>query len=392
MSKVPAEWNTTRVHLIPKDRSNLSIAKTRPISLTQVPRRLFEKVVLKNWAGESWMRTEESQHGFKKGFNCASQLATVSERYTRGEKTMLFLDLRAAYDKVDISILLRKLKKRKCPAGTIRLVWEMFGRPGTVIPTMNGRETPPFQRTRGLMQGSSLSPCLFNIYIDDLAGQFKEAGITAALFADDIAILVRNPAVLQRAADMAQEWAVGNRMEFNVSKCGYIGQVEGKIQLGCEEIPKVTGYKYLGAQVNKDGVDWRSTVKQQERAIERQGLELRDRCTKWGKVKAGWILDTFIRPKAEYLRPLGHLWSTTRRPEVQVEAKARRRRIEETIWKLANTGESLPITEEQKIEAREKTLARGFQESMRKLPSSNWLWTAAGKQGSLAELLMTKKI
>lgn len=391
-STAPKKWNDTLVHLIPKDQDNPIISLTRPISLTQVTRRIFERIWLKEWPKEEWTKTEETQHGFKKGLNCTTQLATVIEKFKGGLTTLGFLDLRAAYDKVNLRILFQKLKGRGCPEYFTHLLWTMFGRPGWARSTLNGNEVEGIARNAGLLQGSSLSPALFNTYIDDLAKSLREGGLNAAIFADDIALLEANRTNIQRSLEICQKWAGDNSMEFNISKCGIIGKGPS-LFLGDKEIPNITSYKYLGAQVNaRNGVDLRSTAKQQEAAVERQARDLRDRCRAWGKDKAGWIVDTFVRPKGEYLRPLGHLWSNTRRSEVQVEVKERRRRIEDTIWQLANTGESLPDTEEMKIEAREKKLARGVQESMRKLPRSNWLWAAAEKRGSLAELLMKKKI
>ena len=75
----------------------------------------------------------------------------------------IFVDLRKAYDRVHRDTLWEILRMHGVPSKLINLLTAMLdGASATVI--INGKETPSFDLTRGLKQGSVLSPLLFNIF------------------------------------------------------------------------------------------------------------------------------------------------------------------------------------------------------------------------------------
>jgi len=80
---------------------------------------------------------------------------------------------------------------------------------------------------RGLLQGSILSPLLFNIFIDDLAQQLTNAYPNdplphCLLYADDIKLNHNNIKDLQNMLDICSTWAENNGMEFNINKSAYL--------------------------------------------------------------------------------------------------------------------------------------------------------------------------
>ena len=100
---------------------------------------------------------------------------------SKHKAAIVFFDIKNAYDSVVRKLLYSKMKQFEINNKIILSIKFMldsfklkFG--GITINT-----------TRGLVQGSTLSPILFNIYLNDILNQFENEKILSLAFADDIA-------------------------------------------------------------------------------------------------------------------------------------------------------------------------------------------------------------
>eukprot|EP00123_Amoebidium_parasiticum_P019158 comp24345_c0_seq3/m.46428 comp24345_c0_seq3/g.46428 ORF comp24345_c0_seq3/g.46428 comp24345_c0_seq3/m.46428 type:complete len:204 (-) comp24345_c0_seq3:221-832(-) len=180
------------------------IHEFRPITLTSVFRRLFESGLLQAFSHNPTLKQASQlsplQAAFRNRHSCYDQILTLHNATQGDPEHLVFIDFKNAYDTVDLPRLWAKLTTRGVPSQMGRLLEAMFtftcGRA-----VVNGRLSPGFTRTRGVLQGSLLSPLLFNLYIDDLADALSAAQIDGGLpskappalfFADDIVLVIRS--------------------------------------------------------------------------------------------------------------------------------------------------------------------------------------------------------
>ena len=73
----------------------------------------------------------------------------------------------------------------------------------------------PININRGVLQGSILSPMLFNIYINDLIITIKNNAYDVLAYADDIAVIAKNYDELISVMKIIENWAENNDMIIN---------------------------------------------------------------------------------------------------------------------------------------------------------------------------------
>ena len=169
-SYIPEEWKLFIVTpLYKKQGSKFECKNYRPITSSSALLRIFENSIKTKLLEVVGSNLSEQQHGFLK---TRSTLSNLLSGYNFVYKTinqnqpvdMISFDFLKAFDKVPYDILIDKLKQFNINRQMINIISELLrGRVQSV--TIGNSFSDKMEITRGVSQGSPLSPMLFIIFI-----------------------------------------------------------------------------------------------------------------------------------------------------------------------------------------------------------------------------------
>ena len=199
----------------------------RPVALTSHLIKVFEKIVRRKIVEflESGNLMNPSQHGFRAGHSCLTQLLHHFDRITKlleeGKNVdVVYLDFAKAFDKVDFTITLQKLANMGVAAEILQWIRSFItGRNQTVY--VDGQKSIPVKVLSGVPQGSVVGPLLFIVMLYDIDSTVVSASVSS--FADDTRVLSgvtsqQDTSELQADLDRIYQWAEENNATFNPDK------------------------------------------------------------------------------------------------------------------------------------------------------------------------------
>ena len=222
-------WKLKEGHIIPIHKGGHQglAANYRPVTLTSHLIKVFEKVIrnhLVRFLDEN-NKFNLNQHGFRIGRSCLSQLLTHYDKIlSHLEKGLnvdtVYLDFAKAFDKVDHSLVLKKLSMLGVRGKILEWI-KSFLTNRTQRFMVNGYLSQPAPVISGVPQGSVIGPLLFLILIGDIDQDIATSFISS--FADDTRLSralsgVTDASALQTDLEKVYQWAIDNNMVFNAKK------------------------------------------------------------------------------------------------------------------------------------------------------------------------------
>jgi hypothetical protein len=263
--KIPQDWRDANVTPLFKKGARDKPENYRPISLTSIVGKMLEAII-KDCIVEHLDKFKlllDSQHGFRKGRSCLTNLLDFMEVVTkfldnRDSVDVVYLDFAKVFDKVPYARLFKKLKSHGIGGEVLGWIEQwLCGRRQRV--SINKTFSDWVDVSSGVPQGSVLGPVLFLIYINDI-----DIDLISRLskFADDTKLYNsvstdQDRVGLQSDLDKLHEWSKKWQMKFNVDKCSVVhlgkNNVHHSYKLGKFDLKSSKRERDLGVIVDCTG-------------------------------------------------------------------------------------------------------------------------------------------
>ena len=266
----PEVWKEAIITPIFKGGNKELSANYRPVSLTSQLAKLLERII--RWYLVKYLEINnafpDSQHGFRE---CRSTVSQLLEHYEdivdalekNSNIDIVMLDYSKAFDKINISILLKKLKILGVGGKIAKWIGNfLINRKQKVV--VNKQSSEWSEVKSGVPQGTILAALFFLIYIADIGDNVIHS--TIASYADDSKARKRianqsDGEKLQTDINSVFKWTDTNLMEFNLTKfemlrIGKRENLKNEIKYCTPDgtvIPESESVKDLGVIFNKEG-------------------------------------------------------------------------------------------------------------------------------------------
>ena len=278
-NSIPQQWRRSNITVLYKGKGRKDDPNSyRGIALENVLFKLFSKILLRRIEHRLYASIPTTQYGFTPGRSTLHAVQEIMQEITSSitqHNTPLyaiFIDYSKAFDSINRSLLINKLQsilgRTSQELQTIKSILD-----ANHIAIYDGITTSKdIIQTRGVLQGDPMSPVLFNVMTADIGNDISTE-VKLLMYADDMAILSRNPEHLQSTMDMISEWAAGNTMEINSTKTKVMkfrrgGRLAKKDHFTCGQQPLefVTHFKYLGVTFQTTGTTFTRHIEERAAA------------------------------------------------------------------------------------------------------------------------------
>ena len=259
---------------IPKKGDLRDCSNYRTISLIGHPSKVLLKVILNRLSPQVEEVLTEEQAGFRKRRSTVEQIFNVRilcEKYRDHGKSVFhsFVDFNKAFDRVWQQALWLTMKKHNIEPNLIRMVESLYANTSCSV-MFDGNIGHWFRTTVGLRQGCLLSPCLFNLFLEQIMtkalenheGSISVGGRTISnlRFADDIDLLAGSTKELEDLTKNLDKASLAHGMEISGEKTKVLvnpgnkedSTVDMDICVGDTRLEQVRYFKYLGAHLTED--------------------------------------------------------------------------------------------------------------------------------------------
>lgn len=275
---IPTDWQDyIIIPIIKKGQAANDFNSYRPITLASCVMKSYERLI-KNRI-EFWLEQNKllpaSQFGFRKGRSTQESIllliSDIQLAFTKfNSVSAVFIDIKGAYDNVNLNILFNKMQAIGIPYSVARNIYMLYLNRKIYIKTCSNL-IGPRQTSLGLPQGSILSPLLYIIYTIDFDQLFDANIIKILQFADDICIYSEDQNIdtcneqLEQALEQVNKWTYNLGLTVSEQKttiCTFTRKrfsPPASIQLANYSLPYKSNVKFLGVYLDAK-LNWKQHI------------------------------------------------------------------------------------------------------------------------------------
>ena len=225
--QIPEQWLISKIIPIHKKGQTKNVENYRPIANLCSCSKIFEKLILQRIRKLEFDNkidlTGKSQHGFKPNHSTLTAGLKLQTLITRAVDEDMYalmasLDLSAAFDVVNVELLLKRLNIIGLPSDVIDLVSVWLTNRYFYV-SLDGSNSCVHECSVGTVQGSILGPILYSIFVSPLLALTE-----LTLFADDNYALVWNKSkadivlAMQTKLELITSWLRDSGLKVNENK------------------------------------------------------------------------------------------------------------------------------------------------------------------------------
>ena len=238
---MPTSWKTSHTILLYKKGNPTLLPNHRPIALAITIYKLFTSTLttLLSSYGEKYQILHNSQEGFRQERCTSRQIQVViaaleDAKFSKQVIYLLYIDFTNAFGSIDHAHLLAIMADLGYPEDAITIIGNIYSESYTKIIGSHFDPTQPIPIQRGTIQGDTLSPYLFILFLEPLLRwiardnqgyNFRTSNntISSAAYGDDLVLISSNITHIQPQLDKIDKFCKWAGMGLGINKCALTG-------------------------------------------------------------------------------------------------------------------------------------------------------------------------
>ena len=239
--QIPPSWKISLTILLYKKCDSTQLTNHIPIALDNTIYKFFTSTLtfILSAYGEKYQILHDSQEGFRAERSTSRQLqlliATLEDaRFTNQDIYILYIDFKNAFGFLDHARLLAVIKDLGYPEHAISLISNIYSQSNTIFIGEHFGRTKPIPVQRGTIQGDTLSPYLFLIFLEpslrwlqrgknEYTLSTSKLTISSTVYADGLTTISNNLQSIQTQLNKLDKYCEWVGMDLGVNKCAITG-------------------------------------------------------------------------------------------------------------------------------------------------------------------------